>query len=143
MTGAQIHPLFERQRAKRDMSDRNITESDLQFKFNIEVTSLKYAAQQSTRNVLFCVDIPYPVFKMWHNIIENKTSEAWGKRSYTDLLEMGIPAEAFTFLDSPNIRKETHNSLTKICGSVVTICRKVCCLNTFNSVSYLVSGRNF
>jgi hypothetical protein len=36
----------------------------------IESPSLKYAAQSTARKVVFAVDIPYPLIKLWKEFVE-------------------------------------------------------------------------
>lgn len=53
------------------MSDIALFESFLKWKLSIEnpSPSLAYAAKAVTRNVLFAVDIPYPLLKVWHEFL--------------------------------------------------------------------------
>jgi hypothetical protein len=133
------------------MSDINILKSDLQFKLNIESPSLKYAGQLFARKALFTVDIPYPVLKIWHDIVGNtsgkqeNTSSASGQtKSYCDLLESSIPAGVFTFRDSPEVRKEIDESLGKISGSVKALYRKVKQhLNNMHLFIYFIHWQSF
>ena len=51
------------------MSDIGPFESFLKWELSIESPSLAYAAKAVTRNVLFAVDIPYPLLKTWHEFL--------------------------------------------------------------------------
>ena len=125
---------MEARPGKAAMSDKNIAKHDLQFKLDLESPSLKYVGQLFSNKVLFSVDIPYSILKLWHDMVKN-SSDAEGAstssgrtertKSYTDLLEKAIPAGMFTFRDSENVRKEIHESLSKICGAVSSLFKKV------------------
>ena len=54
------------------MSNKAPKKSDLQFKLSIESPSLTYAARPSGRNVVFAVDMPYPLLQSWYNIANSK-----------------------------------------------------------------------
>ena len=51
------------------MSDIGPFESFLKWELSIESPSLAYVAKAVTRNVLFAVDIPYPLLKAWHEFL--------------------------------------------------------------------------
>ena len=48
------------------MSDTAPKIADLQFKLAIESPSLKYAPKSSYKNVVFAVDMPYPLLCSWY-----------------------------------------------------------------------------
>ena len=56
------------------MSDKASKKSDLQFKLSIESASLTYTARPSGRNVVFAVDMPYPLLRSWYDIVNGKKS---------------------------------------------------------------------
>ena len=103
------------------MSDY-ISKCDLQFKSDIQSPSLKYAGQLFSKKVLVAIDIPYPVLKIWHGIVESTTGKEAStssgsarqiRKSYCDLLEHSIPDGVFAFRDCPEVRKEMTNLLPK------------------------------
>ena len=112
------------------MLDINKGDRDLQLKLNIESPSLKYVAQLFSKKALFSVHIPYPVLKSWHDIVdglrENAAESGKTPLTYTDLLEKCIPAGVFSLKDNPAVRSEIHDSLGKLCGSIMSLYRKVC-----------------
>lgn len=63
------------------MSDIAPTEAFLKWKLKIESPSLKYAAQALARNVIFAVDIPYPLIKLWKEYVEAKKKKSGQKNS--------------------------------------------------------------
>ena len=123
----------------KKMSDY-ISKCDLQFKLDIKSPSLKYAGQLFSKKVLFAIDIPYPVLKIWHGIVESTTGKeastlsgsAWQiRKKYCDLLEHSIPDGVFAFRDCPEVRKEIDESLSKICGSLRSLYKKVFSIMVF------------
>jgi hypothetical protein len=40
----------------------------LQWKLSVESHSLAYAAKATTKDILFAVDIPFPLLKAWYNL---------------------------------------------------------------------------
>jgi hypothetical protein len=57
------------------MLDKNIAKRDLQFKLDIKSQCLKYVGQLFSKNVLFSVDIPYPILKLWHHMVKNRVMQ--------------------------------------------------------------------
>ena len=53
------------------MSDIAPLESFFKWKLSIETHSLAYAAEKVTRNVLFVVDVLYPLLKAWYDFLKN------------------------------------------------------------------------
>jgi hypothetical protein len=51
------------------MSDTAPKRADLQFKLSIESPSLKYAAKSNSKNIVFAVDMPYPLLRSWYEVI--------------------------------------------------------------------------
>jgi len=62
-------------KSKAKMSDRPPLEAFLEWKLKVESPSLAYAAKAATRNVIFAVDIPYPLLKAWHDFITSQKKE--------------------------------------------------------------------
>ena len=121
------------------MSDIAPFESFLKWKLSIESPSLAYAARAVTRNVLFAVDIPYPLLKAWHEFLSKARKEIDDRSpssvdespstsgtveesqiiyTYTDLLEFLIPGNSFAISDDPITRKEVHKHLQRLAGAV-------------------------
>ena len=63
------------------MSDVAPTEAFLKWILKIESPSLKYAAQALARNVIFAVDIPYPLIKLWKKYVESERKKPGEKTS--------------------------------------------------------------
>ena len=81
--------------------------SAFQRKIKVAEPELSYARRASEKIPLFCVEIPYPVLKIWHDYkcTSNTTSD------YVDLLEATIPGGLFVFSDEESVRKEVNDSL--------------------------------
>ena len=123
------------------MSDIGPFESFLKWELSIESPSLAYAAKAVTRNVLFAVDIPYPLLKAWHEFLSKAArqniSQSTGTSvdqgpstsgtsdevppytyTYTDLLEFSIPGNSFGIREDPTTRAEIHQNLQRLAGAV-------------------------
>ena len=118
------------------MSDKAPKKSDLQFKLSIE-SPLNYAARPSGRNVVFAVDMPYPLLRSWYDIVNGKkstnhtsssgclvepneentssTRNQYHNLSYCDLFESCISCGAFSLVEDVRIRKDMNESLRKTC----------------------------
>ena len=113
----------------------------MQWKLTIESPSLRYAAKAVTKSDLFAVDIPYPLLKARHRFLPPKksnqskpscsdaatagpsTSQEEGnslgsQHTYTDLLELSIPGNAFAISEEDTIRADIHRSLGILAGKV-------------------------
>ena len=123
------------------MSDKAPKKSDLQFKLSIESPSLNYAARPSGRNVVFAVDMPYPLLRSWYDIVNGKkstnhtsssgcsvepneentssTRNQYHNLSYCDLFESCIPCGAFSLVEDVRIRQDMNESLRKRVLSVM------------------------
>lgn len=102
------------------MSDKAPKKDDLQFKLSIESPSLNYAAKSNSRNIVFSVDMPYPLLRSWHDIINSKSSiedtttgTGSGTFSYCDLFESSIPCGVFCLTRDKEIRRDIEESLRK------------------------------
>ena len=121
------------------MSDIAPFKSFLGWKLSIETPSLAYAAKAVTRNVLFAVEIPYPLLKAWHGFLKAdrnekpsslnqgpSTSADLGESAtkltytYTDLLEFSVPGNCFAISDDLAVREEIRQSLQKLAGAVTS-----------------------
>ena len=121
------------------MSDIAPFKSFLEWKLSIETPSLAYAAKAVTRNVLFAVEIPYPLLKAWHGFLKAdrnekpsslnqgpSTSADLGESAtkltytYTDLLEFSVPGNCFAISDDLAVREEIRQSLQKLAGAVIS-----------------------
>ena len=121
------------------MSDIGPFESFLKWELSIESPSLAYAAKAVTRNVLFAVDIPYPLLKTWHEFLSKAsrqndnsssitsvdqnpstsgTSDEVPPYTYTDLLEFSIPGNSVGISEDPTTRTEIHKHLQRLAGAV-------------------------
>ena len=122
------------------MSDKAPKKSDLQFKLSIE-SPLNYAARPSGRNVVFAVDMPYPLLRSWYDIVNGKkstnhtsssgclvepneentssTRNQYHNLSYCDLFESCISCGAFSLVEDVRIRKDMNESLRKRVLSVM------------------------
>jgi hypothetical protein len=114
------------------MSDTAPKIADLQFKLSIESPSLKYAAKSSSKNVVFAVDMPYPLLRSWYEVINGTKSttdtSSLGsveegisgqsgtvreKLSYCNLFESCIPSGAVSLVRDIKIRQDIEQSLQK------------------------------
>ncbi len=112
------------------MSDIPIINSVSKWKLGIQVPSLAYAAKVNSRQVIFAVDIPYQLIKLWHEYMTAKkvnrqsteagTSTTGNEDSsphhdysldYVDLFELSIPENVFGITNDPTIRREVNESL--------------------------------
>ena len=119
------------------MSDRPPLEAFLEWKLKIESPSLAYAVKAATRDVIFAVDIPYPLLKAWHDIITSQKKERapnnaqntdggedpssssssctqnqqFKNFSSVDLFEHSIPENGFAISQDQQIRGEMDQDL--------------------------------
>ena len=101
-----------------DVFDKGLL-SAFQQRIKLAQPELSYAKGTSERRPLFCVEIPYPVLKIWHDYkCTNTTSD------YIDLLEATIPGGLFVFSEEESVRREVNDSLAKISGFVAQLYRK-------------------
>ena len=123
------------------MSDIVPKKSDLQFKLSIESPSLKYAAKQHSKTVLFAVHIPYPLLRSCYEVVYSKnslndsfnsgcssesnkestscTGNQYHYLNYCDLFESCIPCGVFSLKNDVKIRQDINESLRKRVSYVV------------------------
>ena len=88
---------------------------------------MTYAARPSGRNVVFAVDMPYPLLQSWYNIVNSKankehtssTRNQHHNLSYCDLFESCIPCDAFSLVEDVRIRQDINEFLRKRVLSVI------------------------
>ena len=123
------------------ISDIPPINSMLEWRLCIEVPSLAYAAKANSRQVIFSVDIPYPLLKLWQECmviqkLRQQTTEddaavqnddscpcqsndlQQPNLDYFDLFEYSIPGNSFGITNDKGIRSEVNTSLRKIAGLV-------------------------
>ena len=91
------------------MSDTPPKIADLQFKLSIESPSLKYAAKSNSKNIVFAVDMPYPLLRSWYEVIN-------GTKSTTDTSSLGSAEEGIKadFQSSYEARRSSLRVLASI-----------------------------
>ena len=127
------------------MSDE-FSECSSSFKRQIALNQpeIRYAAKADVNEVIFAVDIPFPLLKEWHKILASSRAEGTSgqnfstgsrdeqygstensrKIDYVDLLEHCIPCGLFAFTDDESIRNEISVHLSKLAGTVVQLYKK-------------------
>ncbi|CAB4015823.1 Hypothetical predicted protein [Paramuricea clavata] len=73
----------------------------------------------SERRPLFCVEVLYPVLKVWHNYKRTNTTI-----DYIDLLEATIPGGCFVFSHEESVWKEVDDNLARIADFMAQLYRK-------------------
>lgn len=102
-----------------------------QFKWNVELShpDLSYAAKTRKNKAILALEIPYPLLKEWHRIINGgglgeKTVDGQDVPDYISLLEISIPSSLFAFTDDQETRSQINDNLWKISTSVVQLYKK-------------------
>jgi hypothetical protein len=107
----------------------------LQWKLSVESHSLAYAAKATTKDILFAVDIPFPLLRAWYNLVVLKkpfqTSctcdpkkiginlpSNFPQFTYIELFEFAIPGNSFGLKHDQVVRSEINNSLRVMAAKV-------------------------
>ncbi|CAB3983662.1 Hypothetical predicted protein [Paramuricea clavata] len=107
----------------------------LQWKLSVESHSLAYAAKATTKDILFAVDIPFPLLRAWYNLVVLKkpfqTSctcdpkkiginlpSNFPQFTYIELFEFAIPGNSFGLTHDQVVRSEINNSLRVMAAKV-------------------------
>ena len=138
------------------MSD-NFTKNCWSFEEKIRVAEpeLRYASKEHARNIVCSLEIPYPLLKKWHGIVQGYIeAESSRKKSsqqetlvdstssnsaptlpsmveqgksvtYVDLAEYCIPGGFFVFTKDEKVRNKVDVSSSKIAGVVSQLYKKI------------------
>ena len=138
------------------MSD-NFTKNCWSFEEKIRVAEpeLRYASKEHARNIVCSLEIPYPLLKKWHGIVQGYIeAESSRKKSsqqetlvdstssnsaptlpsmveqgksvtYVDLAEYCIPGGFFVFTKDEKVRNKVDVSSSKITGVVSQLYKKI------------------
>ena len=133
------------------MSDE-FGKSSLRFKQEITVSEpeICYSAKATSPDIIFAMDIPFPLLKDWHRIRvsspdkqtltsgENLSTGSEDEQAslglsapqrrrkidFVDLLEYSIPCGLFAFTDDEAITDEISSHLSNLAGTVVQLYKK-------------------
>ena len=107
----------------------------LQWKLSVESPSFTYAARSTSKDILFAVDIPFPLLRAWYNLVVLKkpfqTSctcdpkkisinlpSNFPQFTYIELFEFAIPGNSFGLTPDQVVRSEINNSLRVMAAKV-------------------------
>jgi hypothetical protein len=100
----------------------------LQWKLSVESPSFTYAARSTSKDILFAVDIPFPLLRAWYNLVVLKkpfqTSctcdpkkiginlpSNFPQFTYIELFEFAIPGNSIGLTSDQVVRSEINHSL--------------------------------
>ena len=111
----------------------NISSTEELRKIKVCEPDLSYAGRSTPREVIFALDIPYPLLKKWYGNVkqfslqpevnnltgsEEEFSVELAQFPYISLLEHYIPDRHFVFTDDKDVRKDINENLRKIAATV-------------------------